>query len=215
MAYGGGNFGGGYGGPPGPGGYGPPPGGYGAPPGSSWGNAPMPGMGPYAPPGGAYGAAPGGGPMMGPIMGGQQFASSRDQGTAFLMSFFLAGFGADRFYLGQPGLGILKMLTCGGGGIWMFFDRYMIASGKMQDENGLFLAREPQVGTPQKSQGTAFLLSHFLGMFGVDRFYLGYTGLGLLKLFTLGGFTIWWIIDMVLIGMGKMKDSEGNSLLYD
>ncbi|MBW2262265.1 MAG: TM2 domain-containing protein [Deltaproteobacteria bacterium] len=66
-----------------------------------------------------------------------------------------------------------------------------------------------------KSQSTAFILSYFLGSLGIDRFYLGYTGLGILKLLTCGGFMIWAIVDSILIGMGKMRDAEGNSLAYD
>ncbi len=64
---------------------------------------------------------------------------------------------------------------------------------------------------PKKREWLATLLfSFFLGGLGIDRFYLGYTGLGLLKLFTLGGCGIWSLIDFILIAFNKLKDANGN-----
>jgi len=63
-----------------------------------------------------------------------------------------------------------------------------------------------------KSKTTTLILSILLGELGVDRFYLGYTGLGILKLVTFGGFGIWWIIDIIKIVTGSMKDAQGNDL---
>jgi hypothetical protein len=59
---------------------------------------------------------------------------------------------------------------------------------------------------------TAIILSVVLGSLGIDRFYLGYTGLGIAKLLTLGGCGIWALIDLVLIAMRNVPDAQGKPL---
>lgn len=63
-----------------------------------------------------------------------------------------------------------------------------------------------------KDWTVALILSALLGTLGVDRFYLGYIGLGILKLVTLGGCGVWWLVDVILIAMNKVPDAQGNPL---
>jgi TM2 domain-containing membrane protein YozV len=64
-----------------------------------------------------------------------------------------------------------------------------------------------------KSYVTAILLSFFLGGLGVDRFYLGYTGLGVAKLLTLGGVGVWALIDFIMIILRKIPAADGTKLV--
>lgn len=53
---------------------------------------------------------------------------------ALLMSIFFGTLGVDRFIMGHVGLGIVKLLTAGGCGIWYLIDIILIASKhKFQD----------------------------------------------------------------------------------
>ncbi len=49
----------------------------------------------------------------------------------------------------------------------------------------------------------ALLLSFFLGPLGVDRFYLGCVGTGVLKLITFGGLGFWALIDFIRLAIGS------------
>ena len=101
----------------------------------------------------------------------------------------------------------------GGFGIWYTVDIVLIGIGAARDGNGQPLDRpESPYGDSDKTQAVTFILAWLLGLFGVDRFYLGYTGLGLLKLFTFGGLMIWATIDFVLAGGGVMRDKQGRRL---
>lgn len=60
-----------------------------------------------------------------------------------------------------------------------------------------------------KDKTTAVILAALLGGLGVDRFYLGYTGMGVLKLLTGGCFGIMWIIDIINIASGKLQPADG------
>ncbi len=53
------------------------------------------------------------------------------------------------------------------------------------------------------------IMSLLFGGLGIDRFIMGHVGLGILKLFTLGGCGIWSIIDIILIATKhKFEDVE-------
>jgi len=51
----------------------------------------------------------------------------------------------------------------------------------------------------KKSRTTALILGLFFGVYGLDRFYVGDTVSGGIKLLSCGGFLIWTIIDWFLI----------------
>lgn len=189
-----------YGAPPGPGGYGSPPGGYGPP-----------GGGQYPPPAGSF---PGYVPS--PPGAGLVTYSGKKRSTALLLSWFLGWCGADRFYVGQPGLGVLKLLTCGGLGLWWWIDLILQALGAIKDAEGRPLRPpEGEFGTPTVNGNHVLLASLLGGSYGVDRFMLGQTGLGVAKLLTCGGLGLWQLLDVIWLVTGNLRDAKGNSLRWD
>lgn len=50
----------------------------------------------------------------------------KDPTTTLIISILVGALGIDRFMIGDTGIGIGKLLTCGGFGIWTIVDWFMI-----------------------------------------------------------------------------------------
>lgn len=50
----------------------------------------------------------------------------KDPTTMLIVSILVGSLGIDRFLIGDTGLGVGKLLTCGGLGIWTIIDWFMI-----------------------------------------------------------------------------------------
>lgn len=68
---------------------------------------------------------------------------------------------------------------------------------------------QTQYNSVKKDRTIALILSILLGTLGIDRFYVGDLGMGILKLLTAGLFGVLWVIDWFLI-MGRADRYNGN-----
>ncbi len=153
--------------------------------------------------------------------------SPKDKGVLILLAWLLGIFGVDQFYRGKVGIAILKLLTLGGCGIWALVDYILYAVGSLpSDSEGKLIVDKKTIESvsaksddismkmSQKDKGVLIILSVLLGGLGIDRFYRGQIGLGILKLLTLGGCMVWHLIDSILYMVGSHPvDSEGKFIL--
>jgi len=58
----------------------------------------------------------------------------------------------------------------------------------------------------------AALLAMFFGYLGIHRFYVGKPWTGLLMLLTFGGFSIWALIDFIIILCDGFEDGDGRPI---
>jgi TM2 domain-containing membrane protein YozV len=71
-----------------------------------------------------------------------QTADLKDPTTSILVSVFAGSLGIDRFIIGDTGLGVGKLITCGGLGIWYIVDLFLImdaTKAKNMDKLQMFL----------------------------------------------------------------------------
>ena len=59
---------------------------------------------------------------------------------------------------------------------------------------------------------TLFLLTFFVGVLGVHRFYVGKIGTGFLMLLTLGGLGGWFLVDLILVVTGQFTNKDGEKI---
>ncbi|XP_065664578.1 TM2 domain-containing protein 1 [Hydra vulgaris] len=78
-----------------------------------------------------------------------------------------------------------------------------------------FYKKKPCRYIKGKSFKTAMLLSIFLGVFGIDRIYLGYPAIGLFKFCTLGFFMIFQFVDVILLATQILKPADGSDFYMD
>jgi len=63
-----------------------------------------------------------------------QTLQMKDPTTSLIVSLLAGGLGIDRFMIGDIGMGVGKLLTCGGGGIWTIIDWFLIM-GATREKN--------------------------------------------------------------------------------
>ena len=95
-------------------------------------------------------------------------------------------------------------------------------AGKLKDDKMLYVKQKMATMSDDKfaliqttnlmSPVLVWVVSFFFGYLGLDRFIIGSVGAGVAKLLTFGGFGLWWLIDLFIIG-GKTKERNFNKLV--
>ncbi|KAH3767577.1 ADP-ribosylation factor 1 [Pelomyxa schiedti] len=77
-----------------------------------------------------------------------------------------------------------------------------------------FTITQPCLWTTGYTYEVALGLSLFLGIFGIDRCYLGYPTLGVIKFLTFGGFLVMYVYDIISIATQILHPSDGSNFEF-
>ncbi|MGY8729130.1 MAG: TM2 domain-containing protein [Candidatus Poseidoniales archaeon] len=66
----------------------------------------------------------------------QQMNSEKDWMVTLILAILVGTLGIDRFYSGSIMLGVLKLVTFGGLGLWWLIDLIMLVTGSYKDGSG-------------------------------------------------------------------------------
>ena len=86
---------------------------------------------------------------------------------------------------------------------------------RMTERKAITEKREVSISISPKDKGVLTLLSTLLGVLGIDRFYRGQVGLGILKLITLGGLGVWALIDNIMYMVGGLPSDSAGKWITD
>ena len=88
-----------------------------------------------------------------------------------------------------------------------------------QQTQGFQQQQNTQQQAPQNTGGKSKLVAILLSILpsvltggfvhGIHRLYLGYVGIGIIQILTLGGCGIWTIVDLILLATDKLKPADG------
>lgn len=102
-------------------------------------------------------------------------------------------------------------------------EQYILANQKYFPQEKILFLKEKLLNLNEKQFSLLYslelkdpiillIVSIFLGSFGIDRFMLGDTSLGVLKLITCGGCGVWALVDWILM-MDKTKEHNFNKIM--
>lgn len=81
-----------------------------------------------------------------------------------------------------------------------------------QIRNGWQGSKRETSAVSDKKRLLAIILCSAFGVFGAHRFYAGKPRTAKTMLFTIGGFGIWYVIDLLLVLFGEFTDGEGRKI---